>query len=135
MVDSGDQSVQAMVNTFGTALDTLVMPIAQQYAKPVIIGINYPSSSIALNGCMDINAKCLEYPTSVLAGTPVDLDLQSKIYNAAIIASGNREWIKGFIARGYNPLVVVKDQGSSIYGKPASDVLWFWFHFILNKPS
>jgi len=135
MVDSGDQSVQAMENTFGTALDALVQPIAQQYAKPVIIGINYPSSSIALNGCMDINAKCLEYQSSVLAGTPVDLDLQSKIYNAAIIASGNRTWIKGFIARGYNPLVVVKDQGSSIYGKPASDVLWFWYHFILNKPS
>ncbi|MBA4383678.1 MAG: hypothetical protein C0410_02990 [Anaerolinea sp.] len=135
MVDSGDQSVQAMVNTFGTALDTLVQPLAQQYAKPVIIGINTPSSSIALNGCMDINAKCLEYQSSVLTGTAVDLDLQSKIYNAAIIASGNRSWIKGFISRGYNPLVVVKDQGSSIYGKPASDVLWFWYHYILNKPS
>lgn len=135
MMDSGDQSVQAMVNTFGTALDTLVLPIAEQYAKPVIVGINYPSSSIALNSCMDINSKCMEYQPGVLAGTAVDLDLQSKIYNAAIIASGNRSWIKGFIARGYNPLVVVKDQGSSIYGKPASDVLWFWFHFILNKPS
>jgi hypothetical protein len=124
-----------MVNTFGTALDTLVQPIAQQYSKPVIIGLNYPSSSVALNGCMDINAKCLEYSNNSLAGTTVDQDLQSRIYNAAIIASANRTWIKGFISRGYNPLVVMKDQGSSIYGKPASDVLWFWYHFILNKPS
>ncbi|MHB8088302.1 MAG: glycoside hydrolase family 113 [Anaerolineaceae bacterium] len=135
MVDSGDLSVQAMVHTFGTALDSLVQPISQQYSKPIIIGINYPSSSIALNGCMDINAKCLEYQNSHLAETTVDLDLQARIYNAAVIASANRTWIKGFIARGYNPLVVVKDQGSSIFGKPASDVLWFWYHFILNKSS
>ncbi len=135
MVDSGDLSVQAMVNTFGTALDSLVQPIAQQYSKPIIIGINYPSSSIALNGCMDINAKCLEVQPSLVAGTSVDLDLQARIYNAAVIASANRSWVKGFIARGYNPLVVIKDQGSSIYGKPASDVLWFWYHFILNKSS
>ncbi len=84
---------------------------------------------------MDINAKCLEYQNSHLAETTVDLDLQARIYNAAVIASANRTWIKGFIARGYNPLVVVKDQGSSIFGKPASDVLWFWYHFILNKSS
>jgi len=135
LVDSGDQSVQAMVNTFGTALDTLVLPVAEQFSKTVIIGVNYPSSSETLNGCMDINAKCLEYPSASLAGTAVDLDLQARIYNAAIIASANRTWIKGFMARGYNPVVVMKDQGSSIYGKPASDVLWFWYHFILNKSS
>lgn len=135
MVDSGDLSVQAMVNTFGTALDSLVQPLAQQYSKPIIIGINYPSSSIALNGCMDINAKCLEVQPSLLLGTTVDLDLQARIYNAAVIASANRSWVKGFIARGFNPLVVMKDQGSSIYGKPASDVLWFWYHYILNKSS
>jgi hypothetical protein len=133
MVDSGDLSVQAMVNTFGVALDSLVQPIAQEYAKPVIIGVNYPSSSIALNGCMDINAKCLKYQTGQLAETTVDLDLQSRIYNAAVIASANRAWVKGFIARGFNPLVVIKDQGSSVFGKPASDVLWFWYHYILNK--
>ncbi len=135
MVDSGDLSVQAMVNTFGIAMDSLVQPIAQQYSKPVIIGINYPSSSIALNGCMDINAKCLKYQTSQLADSTVDLDLQSRIYNAAVIASANRDWVIGFIARGFNPLVVIKDQGSSVFGKPASDVLWFWYHFILNKSS
>jgi hypothetical protein len=135
MDDSGDHSVQSMVSTFGTALDSIVQPISQQYSKPVIIGINYPSSTIALNGCMDINSKCLEYQPSALSGTAVDLDLQMRIYNAAIIASGNRPWIKGFITRGYDPMVVIKDQNSSIYGKPASDVLWFWFHFILNKST
>ncbi|PKO00680.1 MAG: hypothetical protein CVU42_02305 [Chloroflexi bacterium HGW-Chloroflexi-4] len=135
LVDSGDLSVQALVHTFGTALDSLIQPIAQQFSKPVIIGINYPSSSTALNGCMDINANCLEFQANLLAESTVDLDLQSRIYNAAIIASANRSWIKGFISRGFNPLVVLKDQSSSIFGKPASDVLWFWYHFILNKSS
>jgi hypothetical protein len=134
MTNSEDISVTALINSFGTSLDSLVQPLAEKYSKPIIIGINYPSSSIAVDGCMDINAKCLEYTPIMLSGTTVDLDLQAKIYNAALIASANRSWIKGFIARGYNPLVVVKDQSSSVYGKPASDVLWFWYHFILNKP-
>lgn len=134
MSDLGEITVPAMIDSFGTSLDSMVHPLTEQYSKPVIIGVNYPSSLKALDGCMAINAKCLEYSPSLISGTSVDLDLQAKMYNAAIIASANRSWIKGFISRGYNPLVVVKDQRSSVYGKPASDVLWFWYHFILNKP-
>jgi hypothetical protein len=135
LADSTDQSVGALRTAFGAALDSLVQPIATQYGKPIILGINYPSAQIALNGCVDANGSCINYEQSDLANSPIDLDLQIKIYNAAIISSVSRPWINGFVSRGFNPLVVIKDQSSSVYGKPASDVLWFWYHFILNKPS
>jgi len=133
--NSGDQSEAAIKNVFASALDLMIQPIANHYNKPIIIGLDYPSTQIGLNGCNAINDSCMKYKSSDLVNLPIDLDIQAKIYNAAIIDCANRPWINGFITRGFNPLVVVKDQGSSIYGKPASDVLWFWYHFILNKPS
>jgi hypothetical protein len=135
LIESGDQSVEGLKNTFNTVLDTLIQPLVTQYGKPIILGVNYPSTQTALTGCMANNNSCLDYELSNLSTFPVDLDLQARIYNAAIIASANRPWIRGFIARGFDPTVVIKDQSSSVYGKPAADILWFWYHFILNKPS
>lgn len=133
--ESGDTSIGGLLHAFDTSLDSLVQPIAAQYNKPVIVGINYPSTQSSINGCVDLNGSCLAFSATDLASQTIDLDLQARIYNAAIISCANRSWVKGFIARGYNPLVVLKDQSSSINGKPASDVLWFWYHFILNISS
>lgn len=133
--ESGDQSVNVLRTSIETALDTLVQPLASQFGKPIILGLNVPSTQTAITGCMTINDSCLDYEMNNLGTFEVDLDLQAKIYNAAIIASANRSWINGFIARGFDPTVVTKDQSSSVFGKPASDVIWFWYHFILNKSS
>jgi len=135
LASSKDQSVQSFVSLFDAALDTYVQPLAAQFGKPILVGIDYPSNPIALNGCQALNGSCLSYEKNDFSGQSVDLDLQSKIYNAAFISSARRPWISGFISRGFNPLVVLKDQQASVYGKPASDMLWFWFHYILNKSS
>ena len=135
LVESGDLSTGGLLHAFNTSLDSLVQPIATQYNKPLIIGINYPATQNSVNGCNDLNGSCLAFSSADLATQTIDLDLQSRIYNAAIISCANRPWVKGFIARGFNPFVVLKDSGSSLYGKPGYDVLWFWYHFILNKSS
>jgi len=135
LTNSGDSTTQNLENIFGTELDSQVKPFAEQYQKTILIGINYPSTPIALEGCIDYNGSCLNYETTLLQDSNVDLNLQSRIYNAAFVASAKKDWVNGFISRGFDPTLVIKDQGSSIYGKPALDVMWFWYHLILNKPS
>lgn len=99
--------------------------------KPVIIGINYPSAQNAFAGCKDDSGSCLN---SWGSGN-TDIFVQLKIYNAAIIASSKQGWINGFISRNFNPEAALSDNSSSINGKPAMDILWFWYHTILNKTS
>ncbi len=130
-----DRSVDALNTAFSNALDVYLQPIAEQLNKPVLIGINPPASLYVLSGCLAKNDSCLNNVELSGEEEPLDLDLQARIYNAAIIESASRPWIKGFISREFDPLVVVKDQHPSVNGKPAWDVLWFWYHLILNKPS
>jgi hypothetical protein len=63
----------------------------------------------------------------------IDLSTQMKIYNAAIIAAEKDSRISGFISRGNQTVAAVVDSSPSVLSKPSSDVLWFWYHFILNK--
>ena len=133
LADSTTLTVTNIESAFGVALDSLVQPLYVKYNKPVIIGINYPSMVSSTNGCTAVNDSCERFELSEIANGTIDLDLQARIYNAAIVTSACRSWITGFISRGYDPTVVVKDQSSSVYGKTSADVIWFWYHFILNK--
>jgi hypothetical protein len=112
------------------SLESNVAPIYEVYKKPILIGINYPSSSLANDGCVDTNGSCM-------TGSPkqgeIDLDSQAKIYNAILVTSFSKPWITGVFSRNYYPYLITQDTTSSVYGKPAMDILWFWYHFILNK--
>lgn len=135
LTNSGDSSTQNLENVFGSELEKQVKPFAEKYSKTILIGINYPSTPIALEGCIDTNGSCQIYTKPSLQDTNIDLNLQSRIYNAAFVASAKKDWVNGFISREFDPTLILRDQGSSVYGKPALDVLWFWIHLILNKPS
>ena len=59
-----------------------------------------------------------------------DARLQAQIYNAILAVVSQNEWVKGVFSTGFFPPVALADQSLSIRGKPASDVLWFWYdHF------
>jgi hypothetical protein len=60
-----------------------------------------------------------------------DMQNQVDIYNTIISAINQRDWIDGFISRGYFPPVETQDQGPSIHGKPASELLGMWFSQIV----
>jgi len=74
-----------------------------------------------------------EYP-SVSPDLSINLAGQAKAYSAAIMSVASQSWISGFISRGFNPYVELQDNSATIYRKPASEILWFWFHYLLNKP-
>lgn len=113
-------------------LDDNLYPKISGFGKTVILGLNYPSSSNAFGGCVDVLGSCMN---NWGYNTQADLNVQSQIYNAAVIIAAKESWITGFISRNYQPLVAVQDSSSSLNGKPAIDVLWFWYHFILNVSS
>jgi len=68
----------------------------------------------------------LDYPSEP------DMVSQSNIYNNFLEAAMSRNWIHGFVSRGYYPPVSVQDNSSSVNGKPASDLLSQWFYQLLG---
>ena len=110
-------------------LEQSLYPNISTFNKPVWLGLNYPSASNAFVGCTDTLGSCLNN----WGNEQIDLDTQSHIYNAAIIIAAKENWITGFIARNNQPIAAVQDTSPSVLSKPANDVLWFWYHYLLNK--
>lgn len=121
-----------LIDEIGRLLDNIALPFFNRVDKPIIIGINYPSIDGAVKGCINYNNLCQPVETfeqKALENLKVSIDLEEQvdIYNAVLIAINQRDWVKGIVSRGYYPPVALEDQSSSIHGKPAADVLWYWF--------
>lgn len=119
-------------------LDTVVFPIWETTGKPIFLALSVPSTPLDLNACATENCP---YPTSVISPLDktnqqiVDLQLQADIYNVFLSSVNDREWISGVVSQGYYPPAAIQDASTSINGKPASDVLWYWYsHWISDAP-
>jgi hypothetical protein len=113
-------------------LDNEVSPLASVVDKPIILALAYPSAGGSATGCMnDGQGGCLDWPALNEPSNPgsVSLDLQgqSAIYEAMLNAVNTRSWIGGVVSRGYYPPAMLQDKSASVHGKPAADLLWYWF--------
>ena len=86
----------------------------------------------AARQCVSLNGNCLpdealSQPYLELQNIPVNLQAQVDLYNAALGAVNGRDWISGVVSRGFYPPVALQDGSFSIHGKPAMDILWYWF--------
>ncbi len=116
-------SVEEMKYTTGNLLDSIIQPYQSLLGKPVILAVAYPSGD---------GSATVSIPTSLtlVPGNtqyPVDLQEQADIYQALLAAINERDWVSGFVSRGYYPPAVLHDASSSVHGKPAADILWYWF--------
>ncbi len=106
-------------------------PFAQQVGKPVILALAYPSVRGAATGCLREAGRCLPWeafsPPNLRPSFALDLAQQAYIYEAFLNAVNTRPWINGFVSRGYYPPAILQDPSASVHGKPAADVLWYWF--------
>jgi hypothetical protein len=129
---------QADLNTaIGSVLDNSIKPIQDHFSKPVIVEIRYPSADGSARGCVIISGICQPYQRldqPFIDDGSVNLDLQEQVdlYNAAMQAINIRPWINGIISGGFFTPATLQDKSSSIHGKPASDVVWYWFHEFLK---
>ena len=129
--DSNTATTQELADTMGQLLDQDVAKLKDTYQKPVILAIDYAAVKSASQGCAMVNSNCVPFnsinvekdQTSI---TP-DLAEQAKLYNAVLIAVNERPWVDGLVSRGFYPPVTLQDYSSSVNGKPAADMLWYWF--------
>jgi hypothetical protein len=120
-------------NEAGRLLDTEVQPLSIQLGKPIILALSYPSASGAASGCipngsgscLDVNT--LSRPNSDNTAVTLSLQTQTDIYESVLVAVNGRSWISGFVSRGYFMPVALQDKSTSVHGKPAGNVLWYWY--------
>jgi hypothetical protein len=116
-------SVDQLQTAAGQLLDTELQPFQAALQKPVILAVGYPSADNAASAALPVSA--LFQPGSTQA--PVNLQAQTDVYQALLMAVNERAWVGGFVSRGYYPPVVLQDASASVHGKPAGDLLWYWY--------
>ncbi|WKZ42877.1 MAG: hypothetical protein QY302_12320 [Anaerolineales bacterium] len=127
-----------MINEAGRLLDSNIAPWQPQVGKPFILGLSYPSSSYSATGCIpNGSGGCLDWtalnrPNTDISTVNLDLQQQVDIYEAVLTAMNTRSWVSGFISRGYFEPVELQDKSASVHGKPARDLLWYWFPRLLG---
>lgn len=132
-------AVSVMATEAGKLLDTNVQPLQTRFNKPIILAISYPSTDGASQACpQDLDGNCLSLealarPNADIPGTNVNLQAQADIYNALLAAVNQRAWISGFISRGFYPPAALQDKSASVHGKPAQEILRFWFPKLLGN--
>ena len=134
-------TAEEMAVTAGKLLDDNVQPFQTKLRKPVILSVAYPSALGWLQGCLsDGNSGCLpmealDRPQPDIDSVTLDLKGQEDAYNAVLLAVNSRPWIKGLVSAGYYPPAELSDKSSSVHGKPAAGVLWYWFPRFLGTVS
>jgi hypothetical protein len=136
---SASPTVADLQNSAGQLMDTDLQPLAVSLQKPLIIAAAYPSITGSAAACVPngqggcASWTILNQPAPDNPAVTLNLSAQSQIVQALLGAINIRAWIGGFVSRGYYPPVALLDKSASIHGKPASDVLWYWYPKFLGR--
>ena len=106
--------------------------------KPVVLAVQFASANGAASNCINAEGGCLQVNWDAVSTytdpvCPIDLLEQVSLYNAFFVALNQVDWLDGVVSRGFYPPAVVQDCSPSIYGKPAADVVWYWYPRMLGK--
>ena len=118
-------------------LDERLEPFQQKLGKPIILAVSYPSADGGTTGCLPdplaeadtdcLNVDLLARPNADIPTITLDLTEQAEVYDALLVAINERDFISGFVSRGFYPPAILHDKSPSVHGKPAGNVLWYWF--------
>ena len=120
-------------NEAGRLLDNEVLPLKNLVNKPLILAVGYPSVAGAAAGCIsDGSGGCLDWnslsrPNPDVNSASLSLQTQADIYEAMLNSVNTRDWITGFVSRGYYLPAALQDKSMSIHNKPVADILWYWY--------
>ena len=126
-----------LLNQAGKLLDNEISPLASLVNKPIIIALAYPSAGGVTTGCIsDGKGGCLDWldlnePNNP-ASASVDLQSQYDLYEAMFNAINTHPWVGGIVSRGFYPPAALQDKSASVHGKPAANLLWYWFPRLLG---
>ena len=137
--DSPSPNKEDLLAEAGRLLDENLAPVQQAVNKPFVIGLSYPSSTYSATGCIPNGSSgcsdwtALNRPQADLNTVDLDIQQQTDIYDALFNAVNARTWVNGLVSRGYFMPVALQDKSASIHGKPAADLLWYWFPRLLGN--
>ncbi len=126
------ESKTDMTNQTSKILDNEISPLASFVNKPILLALAYPSANGGANGCFDngqggcLNWTALNQPNNP-GSVSLNLQGQSDLYETMLNLITSRPWVGGVISRGYYPPALLQDKSASVHGKPAADLLWYWF--------
>ena len=123
LASANTPSVSELESSFDTIVDKDFYKLYATFQKPVILSISYPSIDGSASNCINSGFKCSDLPNS-----PVDVTEQADIYQAILRSSVTKPWIYGLVSDGFNPAAAVQDSSPSINGKPAFQVLSYFFN-------
>lgn len=120
-------------------LDYEVLPMQRTFQKPLILSIAYPSITGTAKACIPAGGSgCLDWssldrpnPENMLV--EINNNAQEDAYLSMLNAMNTRNWITGFISRGYYPPAMLNDISASINGKMTSELLKIWFPRFLGN--
>jgi hypothetical protein len=131
-------SKEELATAAASMMDNGVAPLQSLIGKPVYLAFAYPSINGTTANCLPSNSgsclnwKALNQPNLDRVEISINLQLQADIYQALMAAVNTRPWVSGVISRGYYPPTLLQDKSASIHGKPAGDVLWYWYQRFLG---
>ncbi|GIV66426.1 MAG: hypothetical protein KatS3mg047_0819 [Bellilinea sp.] len=127
---SSSLSPEERLNQIQDYMDSVLFPIRETTTKPLIIAISPPSTTTQNVLCPDENCLAIETlfpPLSTPEQFSVDIQIQAESYTAFLTAVNERPWIDGVVSQGFYPPAAIQDASSSIHGKSASDIVWYWY--------
>lgn len=107
--------------------------------RPIVLSVEYLSIDGTATACAPAPDGSCRPPTAFDSGAVVDPDLQidlteqAQAINAVLAEAYARSQVTGFYVRGYNPAVAQQDRSASVNGKPAQDVLRYWYPRITGR--
>lgn len=129
-------SLETIKSGFTRIIDFHLYEVYRSTQKPITLALAYPSTDNAVQGCLIFESTCYNdglFLSDEMAGYSIDLNQQALIYNAIFPVTASRDWITGISIRGYDPTLTVLDGSSSISGKPAIDVVQYWFSGLIME--
>jgi hypothetical protein len=139
LAERADATPEELQAAAGDLLDNGLLPLQTALAKPVLLAAAYPSADGAAMACLpDQQGSCLAVdllaqPNPDRPEISIDLVEQADIYQALLTSINGRTWISGFVSRGFYPPAMLRDKSTSVHGKPAQDVVTYWFPRLLGS--
>jgi len=131
------QTVQDYSDYLAGFIQSSIIPLQQQLNRQLLIGVRYPSTDGASNGCTTTQNGCfpfdqINFPGVDIEGVSMDLSEQADIYTAVIAQFSQQAWVQGIISLDYYPSVSLSDESTSVRGKPAEQILNLYFHSLIS---
>jgi hypothetical protein len=134
-----DATTREMQAASATWLDGTVLATPSLAGMPIVLSVEYLSVDGGASACAKAPDGTCRSPSSFDQGAVVDPDLkvdlleQAQAINAVLLEAYARPQITGFYVRRYHPVVALQDRSASVNGKPAWDVLWYWYARITGR--